>query len=158
MIFVDVDGVLIPLRARPGTAGGPSAGGNPLLDRIDPADGDRLRALPGELVWASTWMDEANQVVAPRLGLPALPFVEWPDDEERVPPGVHWKTAALVRWAAGRAFVWLDDEIGARDKRWVAAHHPGPALLHRVDAGRGLTGQDVAAVRRWLAAPAPVEP
>ncbi|GIJ24466.1 hypothetical protein [Micromonospora lutea] len=56
----------------------------------------------------------------------------------------------MVRWAAGRAFVWLDDEITDTDRRWVAAHHPHPALLHRVDPHVGLADTDLTAVRRWL--------
>src|SRR5688572_17968326 len=100
-------------------------------------DGRRLLALPGDLVWASTWMADANEVVAPRLGLPALPVVDWPDDEDdpQPGPGLHWKTVALSRCAVGRPFVWLDDEITDADRRWVAIHHPQPALLHRVDPG-----------------------
>ncbi|BCB92023.1 hypothetical protein Psuf_093360 [Phytohabitans suffuscus] len=46
--------------------------------------------------------------------------------------------------------MWLDDETTDADRRWVAAHHPRPALLRRVDPYRGLTGADVAAVRQWL--------
>ncbi|WKU05335.1 HAD domain-containing protein [Micromonospora sp. HUAS LYJ1] len=158
LIFVDIDDVLIPLRARPhqvgtrwsGTAAdGADRHGNPLLDRLDPADGQRLLALPGELTWASTWMAEANEVVAPRIGLPALPVIDWPDDE-KPPRGVHWKTRPLVRWAAERPFVWLDDETTDADRRWVAVHHPQPALLHHVDPQRGLTHSDLTAVRRWL--------
>ncbi|WP_433286621.1 HAD domain-containing protein [Micromonospora sp. CA-244673] len=158
-IFVDIDGVLIPLRARPIGTDRPSIGdaknalddsGNPLLERLDPADGRRLLALSGELVWASTWMAEANEVVAPRLGLPVLPFVDWRNEDEEPRHGVHWKTAPLTRWAAGRPFVWLDDETTDADRRWVAAHHPQPALLHRVDPDLGLTGTDLAAVRQWL--------
>ncbi|WP_408631895.1 HAD domain-containing protein [Micromonospora palythoicola] len=159
LVFIDVDGVLIPLRSRPagasgrhrGNAGnGPDCAGNPLLDRLAPDDGRGLLALPGELVWASTWMAEANEVVAPRLGLPILPMVDWIDDDRQPPSGVHWKTASLVRWAAGRPFVWLDDEITDGDRRWVAAHYPHPALLHRVDPHLGLTDTDLTAVRQWL--------
>ncbi|MEU5553519.1 HAD domain-containing protein [Micromonospora sp. NPDC047793] len=159
MVFVDIDGVLIPFRARPAAAGrahsgsaedGPDCYGNPLLDRLDLDDGRRLLALPGELVWASTWMAEANEVVAPRLGLPALPVVDWIDDDEEPPSGVHWKTASVARWAAERPFVWLDDEITDADRRWAAAHHPHPTLLNRVDPHVGLTDLDLAAVRRWL--------
>ncbi|QDY11813.1 hypothetical protein FJK98_21865 [Micromonospora sp. HM134] len=158
MIFIDIDGVLIPFRARSHHGGirrerqradDPDRRGNPLLNRLDPADGQRLSALPGELAWASTWMAEANEAVAPRIGLPALPVIDWPDDEEP-PRGVHWKTVSLVRWAAGRPFVWLDDEITDADRRWVAAHHSQPALLHRVDPYAGLTRIDLVAVRRWL--------
>ncbi|GIE85943.1 hypothetical protein [Actinoplanes regularis] len=149
LIFLDVDGTVIPLRARvvPGVPAEP-AGGNPLLERIDPADGPRLRALPGDLVWATTWMEEANEVISPRLGLPELPVVEWPD--EGPVDGLHWKTAFLVRWAAGRPFVWLDDEVTDADQRWVTAHHPGRALLRRVHPFNGLVDADFAAVRAWI--------
>jgi hypothetical protein len=97
-------------------------------------------------------MADANEVVAPRLGLPALPAVDWPDDEDdqRLGLGLHWKTVALSRWATGRAFVWLDDEVTGVDQRWVAANHPQPALLHRVDPRSGLTQADLAAVAEWL--------
>jgi hypothetical protein len=160
IVFLDVDGTLIPLRARP--AGSPLVGaralvpaedatGNPLLDRLDPVDGRRLLALGCHLVWATTWMADANDLVAPRLGLPELPVVEFPDDDEPE-RGLHWKTASLARWAAGRTFVWLDDEITDADRRWVQANYPGEALLHRVDPLAGLTDADFVLVRQWLAA------
>lgn len=160
IVFLDVDGTLIPFRARPAEAApvaaralGPvdDASGNPLLDRLDPADGRRLLALGCRLVWATTWMADANDLVAPRLGLPELPVVEFPDDDEPE-RGLHWKTAFLTRWAAGRTFVWLDDEIAGADRRWVQDHYPGEALLHRVDPSAGLTDADFALIRQWLAA------
>lgn len=65
-------------------------------------------------------MADANDLVAPRLGLPELPVVDFPDDDTE--QALHWKTASLTRWAAGRTFVWLDDEITDVDRRWVQAH------------------------------------
>lgn len=174
LLFLDVDGPLIPFGAAdraypvydgpsvpaadapwpPGprpAAPSPVHVGHPLLARVDPALGPRLAGLGCELVWATTWMDEANAALAPWLGLPELPVVQWPDEDE--PPGpLHWKTRPLVAWAAGRPFIWVDDEITGADRSWTAAHHPGPALLHRVDHRYGLTEGDFRVLEDWLAA------
>lgn len=113
-----------------------------------------MAALPCELVWATTWMDDANECVSPWIGLPRLPVVAWPEpsaiDEQDEREGIHWKTRSLVGWAAGRPFAWVDDEISDSDRAWVAAHHRGRALLHRVDAGKGLIETDYAALNEWL--------
>ena len=57
----------------------------------------------------------------------------------------------LPTWAAGRTFIWVDDEITEADRAWVAARHPGDALVHRVEANVGLTDSDLMVVERWLA-------
>lgn len=160
LLFLDIDGVLIPFGGSPAPPAtsfsaqptDPEPGTNPLLARLNPHHGQRLLALPCDLVWATSWEQEANQVVAPRIGLPELPTVAWsemPEDE----PGdrVHWKTRDLVAWAARRPFVWVDDEITGADRAWVAAHHNGPALLHRVTPAIGITAADFDAIGQWLA-------
>ncbi|MFF4434219.1 hypothetical protein ACFYZ4_34335 [Streptomyces sp. NPDC001513] len=148
LLYLDVDGPLIPFGAGPYPAGDDA---DPLLARIDPVLGPRLAALPCALVWATTWGAEANECVAPRLGLPELPLVAWPEPSDADGRGgVHWKTPALVAHAAGRPFVWVDDEITGADRDWVAARHPGRALLHRVDPGRGLGAADFTALWAWL--------
>ncbi|GAB7187768.1 hypothetical protein ATKI12_7599 [Kitasatospora sp. Ki12] len=164
LLFLDVDGPLIPFGAPPPGGyptfrspygSGAVPGGNPLVARVDPALGPRLLGLACEPVWATTWLEDANECLAPWLGLPQLPVVPWPlaeDDEARddAAGGVHWKTRTLVTWAAGRPFVWVDDEIGEADRRWVAAHSPARALLHRVDPRYGLTEADFTALEAWL--------
>ncbi|MFD8481135.1 hypothetical protein [Kitasatospora sp. NPDC059673] len=149
---------------------------NPLLSRVDPALGRQLAALPCRLVWATTWFDDANVCIAPLLGLPALPVLpdlpDLPDlpsgpssesspgspfdaafDAAQAAYGVHWKTPAIVAHAAGGPFVWVDDEIGECDREWVAHHHPGPALLHRVDPEVGLVEGDFTVLKAWLRNP-----
>lgn len=108
LLFLDVDGPLIPFGGTPQqypegyptyrAASGPrTAAAHPLLTRINPANGPRLAALGCELVWATTWMADANECVAPWLGLPPLPVMAWPEDSaEDDAAGLHWKTRALV--------------------------------------------------------------
>jgi hypothetical protein len=53
-------------------------------------------------------MDDANEVIAPLLGLPHLPVADLPDVPEEDQAGLlHWKTRALVEAAAGRPFAWV---------------------------------------------------
>ncbi|MEU2034588.1 hypothetical protein [Nocardia amamiensis] len=79
--------------------------------------------------------------------------MNWPDaQDDRIDTwfGLHWKTRALVERAAGRSFIWIDDEIGDNDEEWVSVHHTGRALLHRVDQRIGLRPTDFDVLIAWL--------
>lgn len=156
LLFMDVDGPLLPFGDGPQRRPAGTAT-DAHLARLDPRLGPLLAALPCELVWATTWEDEANIDLAPRLGLPRLPVVHWPEpsgahEREDQWFGLHWKTRTLAAWADGRPFVWVDDEITDADRDWLSTHHPAPTLLHRVAPSRGLTGDDFAVLGRWLRA------
>lgn len=159
ILFLDVDGTLLPTGGvrMPATDEEwdrwqlPS---NPHLATMAPAHGPRLLGMPCDLRWATAWMHHANRVVAPLLGLPDLPVADLPEPptESRAAGALHWKTRTLVASAAGHPFAWVDDEIADADRAWVTAHHPGPALLHRVEPDTGLTDADLAELDRWLRA------
>lgn len=156
VLFLDVDGPLLPFGDGPQREPLGSASTSHLA-RLDPQVGRRLAALPCELVWATTWEEEANTEIAPRIGLPRLPVVTWPessDEHERENQwfGIHWKTRTVVAWADERSFAWVDDEITDADRDWVSAHHHGRALLHHVASSRGLIDDDFAVLDQWLRA------
>ncbi|MFI1539488.1 hypothetical protein [Streptomyces anandii] len=162
LLFLDVDGPLNPYAAEPekcpdgyttltvaqdsGTRqerGGAGARRRTHRVWLNPEHGQRLRGLGYELCWATTWMDDANRWIAPVLGLPELPFVDFGDAllQER-PDGVHWKTGPLVDYANGRPFAWVDDEQSDLDQAYVTAYHRGAALLHHVNPRVGLRDND----------------
>ncbi|MFE6868137.1 hypothetical protein ACFVFS_16430 [Kitasatospora sp. NPDC057692] len=176
LLLMDVDGPLNPYAAKPhrrpegyGTHrlltprweaaerrrltayGLPNKPAKPLRVWLNPEHGPALAALPFDLAWATTWEHEANDFLAPLLGLPVLPVITWSEPRPQPEGGVFWKTPDIVAWAAGRPFAWVDDQITDADRDWVRAHHDGPALLHRVDPRIGLTAEDFAALAAWAA-------
>jgi hypothetical protein len=94
-------------------------------------------------------MEDANDCLAPWLGWDPLPLVNGSGDDPPI-DGVHWKTPAVVAHAAGRPFVWLDDEITPADEKRVTRHHPAFAYLTRIDPAEGLTDEILWRVERWL--------
>ncbi|OIJ63141.1 hypothetical protein WN71_035865 [Streptomyces mangrovisoli] len=160
LLFLDVDGPLNPYAAqaqrRPEgytTIRVTLHPDRPLRVWLNPSHGAALLGLGYELCWATTWMAAANEHIAPVIGLPELPWVDFGTSlfAER-PDGVHWKTEAILRYAAGRAFAWVDDEQSPADHAHVAAHHPAPALLHHVDPRIGLREDDFTALAEFAAA------
>ncbi|GLF99905.1 HAD domain-containing protein [Streptomyces yaizuensis] len=161
LLFLDVDGPLNPYAAKPEkrpdgyttlrvpqNGGGREDGALSARRRLlrvwlNPEHGRSLLGIGYELCWATTWMDDANRWIAPVLGLPGLPFVDFGDAlfRER-PDGVHWKTGPLVDYADGRSFAWVDDEQSDLDQAYVTAHHRGSALLHHVNPRIGLLQDD----------------
>ncbi|MET7735146.1 HAD domain-containing protein [Streptomyces sp. NPDC005402] len=170
LLYLDVDGPLNPYAAKPHRRpegytthrmkpegwiaqhpGLPRSAVRPLRVWLNPDHGRALLALADrfDLVWATTWRHEANTCIAPVLGLPVLPVVDWPATLTPGPNGTFWKTRHLVTHAAGRPFVWLDDELDDRDRQFVADHHDGRALLRRVDPRVGLRAPDFDAVAEF---------
>ncbi len=163
LLFIDVDGVLNPEstssgrrpegyethRMRP--SGWDSPRQKPLRVWLNPAHGPQLLSLPYDLVWATTWMHEANEWISPHLGLPELPVVTFHKKFMWPLGGHHWKTRELVEYAAGRPFAWLDDQIRDNDGVYVGREHPGRCLLLQVAPLTGLRDDHLQKLRAWAA-------
>ncbi|WP_405755269.1 HAD domain-containing protein [Streptomyces sp. NBC_00073] len=164
LLLIDVDGPLNPYaaqaqrrpqgysthRMRP-TGWTEAESRKPLRVWLNHAHGAELLALARsyELVWATTWKDEANDWIGPQLGLPRLPYIDWPQMHGRSPRGTFWKTQYVLEYAGAREFVWIDDDITAPDREFVDQRHPARALLMRIDEQIGLTRTDFDALARW---------
>ena len=155
LLFLDVDGPLNPYAAKPSRrpegyqtfrffAGTSDWGSKGLLVWLNPEHGKHLLALPFDLVWGTTWEALANEHIGPNIGLPELPYVHFGFTQTA-------KIPSLVRYAAGRPFAWVDDEIGDRDHSYATAEHGGPFLLHHVSPRTGLTNDDFRLLREWAA-------
>ena len=116
---------------------------------LNPNHGRLLLDLPFELIWATTWMGEANEWIGPNIGLPELPFIDFPNLFGRTEDGTYWKTHDIVEWADGRSFAWIDDEIKTADREYVTKHHKGDSFLHYVDPSKGLLFYDFDTLRKW---------
>ncbi|MFF9015490.1 HAD domain-containing protein [Streptomyces sp. NPDC014870] len=164
LLLIDVDGPLNPYAAQPErrpdgyTTHRMRPDGwfdaKPLRVWLNPAHGEELLTLSEayELVWATTWKGEANAWIGPRLGLPELPYIDWPQMHGKAPRGTFWKTQYILEYAAGRPFAWVDDDITAYDREYVDRNHLAAALLLRVDPRLGLLRPDFDALAEWAAA------
>ena len=68
LLFLDVDGPLLPFGGS-GERGHREPAGAPHLARLRVDAGPRLAGLPCTLVWATTWLEDANTLGAWLRGL-----------------------------------------------------------------------------------------
>jgi hypothetical protein len=158
LLLLDVDGVLNPFDMN---RNAPAPGfvlhhitvrdGRTFPVLLNPAHGEWLNSLSADfdLVWATTWSHEANELIGPKIGLAALPVIE------PVRRGLYRieKFDPARKFVAGRPFAWLDDsfEYGVpdwarrRNGRWYRS------LLVRPDPAIGLTLEHIQTLRDFAA-------
>ncbi|WP_241661181.1 hypothetical protein [Thermomonospora catenispora] len=104
-----------------------------------------------EPAWAGYWCGGANEWIAPRIGLPELPFVpvpRFPGTPEAVSLDA-WKARHVASWAGGRPFVWFEDEPDAAER--LLDHLAWDShLLIPVDPWEGLQEEHLERARLWL--------
>jgi len=155
LLLLDVDGPLNPYRAED-PAGYElhklAPGGFTFDVWLNKDHGPRLiefaDAWGMELVWATMWEHDANTMIAPVIGLPWLPVIEWYDR-----PG-SWKFGPVLEYAGDRPLAWFDDDFFRfpKGEAWFRQERDDrPTLLHEVDPAIGLRESDLTAVAEWMA-------
>ncbi len=135
LLLLDIDGVILTLGGtRPGIVEMVVDG----VGRTLPAavrDQLHLLARTFQLVWATSWEREANEVISPLLGLPELPWIPFDSPFE---PGEHHKVRDIERFVRDRPFAWVDDELDGGCAGWARSLSQ-PALLVTADPRVGIT-------------------
>lgn len=141
LALIDVDGVLNPYAA-------PTCPPGYTEYELFPGELVRVRRDHGlmllrlaphfDLIWTTSWEDEANRLLAPLLDLPPLPVIRC------AMPGAghHDKFPAIAHSVANRAAIWLDDLHSDAAHRW-AEHRRSPTRLIHVDPVTGLTDDHI---------------
>lgn len=104
----------------------------------------QLKALAGtfDLAWCSWWTHHSEGIGRAVLlgGFPHVTFDERADGYSKVP--------GVLRFTAGRPFVWLDDDVTEHEEYELAAVGT-PHLLIRVDPSTGLMTEHLDRARDW---------
>jgi hypothetical protein len=104
-----------------------------------------------EVLWLTTWEDDANGDLIDLLGMPRLPVAGRSSDPDVVIADGWWKlhvAQRIHRLAPDRRIVWTDDDLDydSRAARWIR----GAGLGVSPDTAHGLDSADLDRVRAFL--------
>lgn len=99
-----------------------------------------------KIIWCTTWENDANTMIGPRIGLGSLPVIKF---------GWHahqWKYNAVLDYCAGEPFIWFDDDFFKYDKEllWFQDNRKEPYSLHWIDPKIGITCADLEKAKEWI--------
>lgn len=119
LLLADVDGVLNPFTAQVVPHGFDEHNLAGMRVLLSPAHGEWLRALSSEfeLVWATTWEADANALIAPLIGLPALPFITFTPPDPTF-EGYTIKLPDVIAFVGDRPAAWIDDDLSSDVRYW----------------------------------------
>lgn len=139
LLLLDVEAVLTPFDVDQSRPGFVPVGLYPdeEIVSINPQHGiwvDELAARY-EIVWASSWNDEANRLFAPLLDIDPMAMLALPDGSA---PGPDPALDVVARFVRGSAACWIDDSHSPARHGW-AEEREEPTLLLTATSATGLT-------------------
>lgn len=163
LLLIDVDGPLNPWRLGPNNFDLfkdyigydiEFPGHKPLLVKLNPKHGEWFLRLQNryELIWATAWMDHANTLIGPKIGLPDLPVIPLPTEWPYSGYKGSWKTHTIANWVIdnrpGARFAWVDDEVNRYDRK-LFENLGMDTLLLRIEPHIGLVDKDFQILDQW---------
>lgn len=102
-------------------------------------------------VWCTMWNEEANDSLAPLLGLPDLPVLHCEYSLAGRIDKCHDKITWIETQVGDRAFAWVDDEITARDLNWATIRNEkvAPTKFMPIVETSGLQRYHVDRLIKW---------
>ncbi|WP_157124633.1 hypothetical protein [Nocardia pseudovaccinii] len=162
LLVMDVDGVLAPssvgegFRAHMYNGPGPDGSlvsGTVLLNAEHGAWLNMVLDKGIEVAWGSSWLDLANEWIAPRIGLrQSLPVIDvgrsrW----SRF--GWTSKFGPVSDYAADRALAWVDDDFGGKEPGWAEDRTRDLGLSTVIVQPHplvGLTSEHISTIDNWV--------
>ena len=149
IIFLDIDGVLNPFGFQR-TSDFDDATLHTIDSRLgsyelllSPTLGARLSGLDAEILWTTTWEQEAYKI-GDIVGIEA----------DYLSLGLDWKYGAVRRTIRERRepFIWIDDDaIDGTQQRNIEAEFPDiPGLFVRTEPNTGLTWNELATIEAFI--------
>jgi hypothetical protein len=106
---------------------------------------DELNKLDVELVWLTTWCDNAPELIAPLVGLTLPSRVVKPLSGRVTFPSIEWKISALEADLYGfdGKSIWVEDEF-------THFYHSGLGLRVQPDPNFGVRQWEMEAIKAYL--------
>jgi hypothetical protein len=128
---------------------------NALRVWLNPLHGEKLLNLGYDLVWATMWEDEANEWIAPHIGLPELPFISFKGASWFGNGDLYVKTKTIAQTMneeyAGVPFIWIDDETTAADTNYLRNNCPVRSKIFTINPRIGLLDRDFDEIKAYKA-------
>lgn len=153
-IYIDVDGVLNFDDPCEGSIDVPlTIGEKSGIVRLNVNHGPWLLELAdstdSELWWGTSWQDNANEYIAPYIGLPELPVLHFGPLRFSQSNGSWKSNAVLEKFEKDSVpFLWFDDDFTI--PRYLARIPESTAIVRLVEGRSGISREDIDFAHKWL--------